>query len=153
MSVEILSAPGAILTIWGKPTRSDIDQVAAKLKDAARAMGAPVFYVTVVPEDAPNPDPEVQRYLNSQLKSLEASCSCYHVVLEGEGFVPALKRGVLLTIFQFIRRRKFFFVHANSVELLKNLSPPQASLATRLFSDAKRLGFLPDRNDLKQSAA
>ena len=45
------------------------------------------------------------------------SFSTYHVVLEGNGFLAAMKRGILTSLFQLGLRGNSFFVHSSVREI------------------------------------
>jgi hypothetical protein len=117
MSCEIVATQGAVFCVWGKPTRSDVDRVEAQLRASALEFGGPVTYITRVPAQAPAPDGDVRKYLNAAIPRIMASCSTYHVVLEGVGFVAAMKRGILTSLFQLGFRKGSFFVHSSVEEV------------------------------------
>ena len=112
MSCEIITTPGAVFALWGKPVRVDVDRVEAHLRASAEQFGGPVVYITRVPVEAPAPDADVRKYLNSVMPRVIESCSTYHVVLEGNGFLAAMKRGIVTSLFQLGFRGGSFFVHS-----------------------------------------
>lgn len=121
MACEIVSTRGAVFTLWGTPNPRDIDRVKQALESAAEECGHPVVYITRVPVNAPAPDAATRARLDELMPSLVQSFSTYHVVLEGEGFAAAFKRGILVGLFQLSWRRKTFFVHANVHEVALNV--------------------------------
>jgi len=117
MSCEIITTPGAVFALWGKPVRADVDRVEAHLRASAEQFGGPVVYITRVPVEAPAPDADVRKYLNSVMPRVIESCSTYHVVLEGNGFLAAMKRGIVTSLFQLGFRGGSFFVHSSVQEV------------------------------------
>ena len=111
MAVEIITTDGAVFALWGKPTKADLDRVVDKVERLAAQRGRPVVYIARVPPTAPAPDDAVRPYMNSLMPRFIKVCSSYHVVLEGTGFVSAIKRGVLASILQLGWRNGSFFVH------------------------------------------
>lgn len=139
MACEIISTQGAVFALWGRPTPADMDRVQAALKAAAEACGHPVVYVTRVPVNAPPPDAAARARLDQIMPSIVSVCSSYHVVLEGDGFGAAVKRGILTGMFQLSWRRRTFFVHANVTDVARNVAhEQQRALATLLELAAKR---------------
>lgn len=145
MACEIASTHGALFVLWGKPTPADMDRVWAALEVAAGACGHPVVYITRVPPNAPPPDAAARARLDELMPGILSLCSSYHVVLEGEGFGAAVKRGILTGMFQLCWRRKTFFVHANVNEVLRNVGPEQQRAVTALFALAAARGLLSGR--------
>jgi hypothetical protein len=102
-------------------------------------------YITRVPVDAPPPEPDVRQRLNEIMPAMRASCSSYHVILEGEGFLSAIKRAIVASLMQVGWPRDTFFVHATpkgvafkvslearrDVEVLLNLAEQQGLLTGR----------------------
>jgi hypothetical protein len=113
MACEIISVEGAVFALWGKPTKADLDRVIDRVELIAHATGRPILYITRVPMAAPPPDPEVRQYLNALMPRFIKACSSYHVLLEGSGFVSAIKRAILASLLQFGWRNGAFFVHEN----------------------------------------
>jgi hypothetical protein len=113
MACEIISNEGAVFALWGKPTKADLDRVVDRVELIAHASGRPILYITRVPMAAPPPEADVRQHLNSLMPRFIKACSSYHVLLEGSGFVSALKRGILASLLQFGWRNGAFFVHEN----------------------------------------
>jgi len=128
---------------WGVPTVEDMDRVAAALREATAKAGHPAIYIARVPADAPPPDADVRRHLDRLMPLIVEQCSAYHVVLEGDGFFAAMKRAVLLGIFQVRWRRGIFFVHSTVADLLKETSAGERGVVARALEAAKRAGLLP----------
>jgi hypothetical protein len=95
--------------------------------------------------NAPAPDAQVRARLEQLLPSLVKACSTYHVVLEGDGFAAAMKRGVLTGMFQLSWRRKTFFVHAKVSEIASCVALEQQAAVTRLLDSARMRGMLGAR--------
>jgi len=142
MACDFISTQGAVFAVWGKPELADVDRVMAEVDAAAVACGHPIVYVTRVPVDAPAPDAKVRAHLDQLMPSLLKACSTYHVVLEGEGFAAAMKRGILTGMFQLSWRRKTFFVHAKVTEVATSVPLEQRSAVARLLDAARTRGLL-----------
>jgi hypothetical protein len=143
MACQLVTTRGAVFALWGKPEPADMEQVTIAMEAAAEACGHPVVYVTRVPVDAPPPDAPARARLNELMPRLVRACSTYHVVLEGEGFGAAVKRGILTGIFQLSWRRKTFFVHATASEVTRAVGSECRKAVHELLTAAERRGLLP----------
>lgn len=119
-----------------------MDRVWAALQAAAKQCGHPVVYVTRVPRNAPPPAGAARARLDELMPGIVSVCSSYHVVLEGDGFGAAIKRGILTGLFQLSWRRKTFFVHASVTEVARNVSPEQQRAVSALLELAAARGLL-----------
>jgi hypothetical protein len=142
MPCEVERCPGAVFAVWGQPTQADVVRVHEELKRAAHEAGHPIVYITRVPADAPAPDEELRNFLSAHLPTMTQSCSSYHVIMEGDGFVAALKRAVLTSLLQPIWKKKMFYVHARAEDVLPSLSGPGRTAAERVLHRADVLGHL-----------
>jgi hypothetical protein len=141
MACELITTVGGVFALWGKPELPDLDRVKVALEAAAAECGHPVIYVTRVPVNAPAPDAQFRARLDQLMPALLKACSTYHVVLEGDGFGAAMKRGILTGMFQLSWRRKTFFVHAKATEVATSV-PMDQRLAVNKLLDAARLRHL-----------
>jgi hypothetical protein len=82
--------------------------------------------------------------LDELMPGIVSVCSSYHVVLEGDGFAAAIKRGVLIGLFQLGWRRKTFFVHASVEEVARCVSPDERRLVSAILELAATRGLLSD---------
>lgn len=142
MPCLIVKTEGAVFAVWGKPETADVGRVLEELKQASAEAGKPVLYVTRVPVDAPAPEPEVRKHLNGLMPTIVKYCSSYHVVLEGQGFVAAMKRGVLTSLLQPLWKRRVFHVHATPSGIYGSLTFNEREIATRLLEAANARGCL-----------
>ena len=142
MACELISVPGAVFALWGKPTVRDIERVWDALQSATQACGYPVLYVTRLPVNSPPPDAAARSRLDEMMPHIGDVCSSYHVVLEGEGFGAALKRGILLGLFQLCWRRKTFFVHAVVEEVFDQVPAAVRPAAEAIVQAARAKGLL-----------
>jgi hypothetical protein len=142
MACEIISTEEAVFALWGKPTSEDMDRVATALQVAADQCGHPVVYVTRVPWNSPPPDGAARARLDELMPNILSICSSYHVVLEGDGFGAAIKRGILTGLFQLSWRRKTFFVHASASDVVRNVGAEQQRLVSVLLELAAKRGLL-----------
>ena len=142
MAYSVLIGTGVAYCVWGRPSTKDVDEVLYQVRKAATVFGRPLIYITRIPVDAPAPDTEVRNYINSIMPEITEHCSSYHVVLEGTGFAAALKRGVLVGLFQVGRRRNLFHVHASATDVFRHVAPDCESSVRHLFARADALGLL-----------
>lgn len=120
-----------------------MDRVAEALREATAKAGRPVIYITRVPAQAPPPDAKVRAHLDAMMPEFVERCSAYHVVMEGDGFFAAMKRAVLLGIFQVRWRRGVFFVHSTIADLLRETAAADREAVSSVLDAAKRAGLLP----------
>ena len=85
--------------------------------------------------DAPEPDPIVRKALEGVMPRAIQLCSFYSVILEGQGFRSAVKRGVLTGLLMLGWRRETFRVCASAAEVL-----PQSD--RRVREDVERIHYL-----------
>jgi hypothetical protein len=111
MACEIVETERALLAVWGTPQIDDVDLLIERLRFRVAATKTPVFYVTRVPSEAPAPTLDVRNCIKRRLPALVECCASYHVILEGDGFAAAMKRAVLLSLFQLAQKRGLFHVH------------------------------------------
>jgi hypothetical protein len=141
MACQIVRAPGGVFCVWGKPEAEDVDRVIETLLLASRDAGGPVVYVTRVPVGAPAPEGRVKELLSQNMARIVGACSSYHVVLEGEGFGSAFKRGVLTSLLQPIWRKRMFFVHARCADVTPKLLPEELAGAEAVLKVAQSKGL------------
>jgi hypothetical protein len=142
MACQIISCEGAVFVLWGKPTKDDMELVRNRVALMAKTSGRPIVYITRVPVDAPPPDPDVRQRLNEVMPEMKRACSSYHVVLEGVGFVSALKRAILASLMQFGWPRGTFFVHASAKEAVFAVSKEARRDVEAILHMAERQGLL-----------
>lgn len=144
MTCEIVGTERALYVAWGAPETNDIDQIAEHLKRRAGPSKESVFYVTRVPIGAPAPTETVRRYLNHRMAAMIEYCAAYHVILEGDGFTAAMKRGVLVSLFQLTQKRGIFNVHATIDDFRRKVPTVWRSEVERLLSLAAERDLLVD---------
>ena len=142
MAYSILIGTGVAYCVWGRPSIKDVDEVLHHVRKAAEHFGRPIVYITRVPVDAPAPEPAVRNHINSIMPEITEHCSSYHVVLEGTGFTAAIKRGVLVGLFQVGRRRNLFHVHASAADVLGHVAPDCENAVRTLLARADARGLL-----------
>jgi hypothetical protein len=142
MACEVVCCPGAVFALWGQPTIEDISRVHQELIRGTRLLGRPVVYIARVPADAPAPDLKVRQHLRTHLQLMTQSCSSYHVIMEGDGFVAALKRGVLTSLLQPVWKKKVFYVHAHPTDVEASLTGLERSAAAQVLKSAELQGHL-----------
>lgn len=153
MTCEIISGTGVVFSVWGRPSPADMDGVVEAMRAGRESSGAPITYITRVPIDAPAPEPDVRRYLDSLMPLVVDNCSTYHVILEGHGFLAAMKRSVLVGVFQIRWRNGTFFVHADASEVASKVSPDRRAAVDALLARARQQGLLSRTPGLSQMSA
>jgi hypothetical protein len=142
MACEIISVDGAVFALWGKPTKTDLDRVVQKVEQVAAAAGHPIVYIARIPKDAPAPDGEPRAYMNSLIPRFVKVCASYHAVLEGSGFVSAVKRAILAGIFQFGFRSGTFYVHETEKSVVGKVDRNMRPHVEALLALAAQKGLL-----------
>ena len=142
MTCEFLAGDGVMFSTWGEPSMHDVDNGMLCLKMVYEKTGRPIVYITRVPIGASAPAPNVRQYLNSKMPLVTTMCESYHVVLEGVGFVAAMKRGVLVSIFQISHRRNTFFVHSSVDEVEQKVLPERRNVVRAVLRQAFAQGLL-----------
>jgi hypothetical protein len=142
MACQVISCEGAVFALWGKPAKEDLDLVASRVTQGARASGRPIIYITRIPADAPAPEPDVRQHLNELMPEFQRACASYHVALEGVGFVSSLKRAILAGLMQLGWRRGTFHVHASAREALFSVPRELRRDAETILAMAERQGLL-----------
>jgi hypothetical protein len=155
MACEIVSTEEAVFVLWGKPTRADADRAFNRVELIASAASKPILYITRVPANAPAPDPDVRAHINAMMPQVVKACSSYHVILEGTGFISAIKRGVLASLLQFGWRKGTFFVHDTDKGVIPKLDRAMRPAAEKILRLARERGLLtaPAPEDLAPSAS
>ena len=144
MSCELITSRGAVFALWGQPTVADLERVWAALQAATDECGHPVVYIARIPVNSPPPDAAGRARLDEMMPRIGTVCSSYHVVLEGEGFGAAIKRGILLGLFQLGWRRKTFFVHASIDEVAASVPSELRRAVSHIVKSAEARGLLGD---------
>jgi hypothetical protein len=142
MACEILTLDDAVFALWGKPNKADLDRVLATVEQAADSLGRPVLYIARIPKDAPAPEGEVRAHMNALMPRFVKSCAGYHALLEGSGFVSAVKRAVLAGLLQFGFPNGTFFVHDTPKRILAKAQPSQRPSLEAILALATRKGLL-----------
>ena len=120
-----------------------MDRIVDAMQAEARECGHGVIYISRVPATQPAPNAEVLRYLAKQMPKLSEAISSSHVILEGEGFAAALKRGVLTGIFQLLGSRgTTIVVHSVASEVPRRLESAAGQVVNQLLEVAKAQGLL-----------
>lgn len=153
MACEIISAEGAVFVLWGRPTHDDLERVLSRIELGAAAAGHPIVFITRVPEGAPAPDAAVRARLNQLMPEMIRLCSSYHVLLEGDGFMSAIKRSILAGLFQVGFRKGTFFVHDGQHDVLEKLKGEPRRSAQAMLALASAEGLLDAGPPLESSAA
>ncbi len=131
-----------MFSVWGEPCIKDIDNGMLCLETVYEKSRVPVTYITRVPASAPAPDSKVRQYLYSKMPIVTQMCASYHVVLEGAGFLAAMKRGVLVSIFQISHRRNTFYVHSTVDDVIDKVAPERRAAVRSVLRRAASQGLL-----------
>jgi hypothetical protein len=142
MACEILSVDGAVFVLWGKPTKADLEQVVNRVELIASASGHPIVFIARIPKGAPAPDDAARAYMNALMPRFVKATSSYHAVLEGGGFVSAIKRAILAGLLQFGFRNGTFFVHENEKSILAKVERRLRPSVESILAMASSRGLL-----------
>lgn len=142
MACYIVQTRGAVFALWGEPEPQDATKVLEAIKKAQAETGGKVLYVTRVPAGAPTPSSPARQAMNRILPDVIDACSSYHVVLEGDGFLAAFKRGVLLGLLQPVWKPRLFYVHATCSDVLRDVTTAEVSCASELLRAADKAGII-----------
>jgi hypothetical protein len=142
MACEIISVDRAVFVLWGKPTIRDLDRVLGRVERVASACGRSIVFIARIPENAPAPDNQARAHMNALMPSFITVCSSYHAVLEGGGFVSAVKRAILTGLLQFGFRQGTFFVHGEASGVLVKVAHELRQDAELVLSLAATKGLL-----------
>jgi len=142
MACEIIDVEGAVFVLWGRPTQVDLDRVIERVEQVASAAGGPIVFVARVPQAAPAPDGAVRAHLNQMMPRFAKLCSSYHAVLEGGGFMSAIKRAIMAGLFQFGFRSGTFFVHETEHGITSKADGVDRARAQALLARAAAKGLL-----------
>ncbi len=142
MACEIISVEGAVFVLWGKPTKQDLDRVVDRVELIASASGCSIVYIARIPKNAPAPDDEARAHMNALMPRFIKVCSSYHAVLEGSGFVSAVKRAILAGLLQFGFRNGSFFVHENEKGILAKVDRGMRRQTEAVLDLAETKGLL-----------
>lgn len=153
MACDIISVSGAVFVLWGQPTKADIDQVVQRVEQAANEVNRPIVFIARIPKDAPAPEGDARAHMNRMMPRFIQACSSYHAVLEGSGFVSAVKRAILAGLLQFGFRSGTFFVHENVRAIPTSVTRELRPSAESALALAERKGLLtaPPPEDSKTS--
>ena len=150
MSCELISVERAVFVLWGRPTKPDLDRVVDRVELVARTCAGPIVFIARIPPNAPAPDDQARAHMNALMPRFVKVCSSYHAVLEGSGFVSAVKRAILTGLLQFGFRNGTFFVHPSESTIVSKVERgmrPHAEAILRLAA-AKGLLTAPPPEDL-----
>ncbi len=100
-----------------------LDEIAGTvemIKAQYRACGQPLFYVALVPDYAPMPDPTVRNAMAVALRQIQQYCEFTAAVFTGQGLKASMKRTLFAGVLMIVMRGKWHV--AASVEELKSKS-------------------------------
>lgn len=124
-----------------RPTGAEVRGVADAIARMRREVGRPLILVAVIPSDAGLPDREGREELVRLAPLVERTCEIQYAVLEGDSFVSALVRGIVVAV---IAAMRVPVVIVGSVE--EALGPACARLALDVpdvLARAREGGLLP----------
>ena len=143
MVCHILRTKGAVLSVWGRAQLADLDEIARNLDLAVAESGGPIDSVSILPAGVPPADDSVRAHLLELMPKILGHCSTAHVVFEGEGFLSAIKRGVLTGLLHATRRQHVFHVHSQLASVLEMMKGKEGAAAvTNLMQLARQRGYL-----------
>jgi hypothetical protein len=142
MTYEIVGTDRASFVVWGAIELGDHETVFEQVKLRVVLSGRPILFVMRLPSECPIPSPTVREQIYAMMPEFAVHVAQYHVVLEGDGFAAATKRGMLTGLSQFWNRCGVFHVHTTVRQFEQKVPPEWRADATRLLYLAEQRGLL-----------
>lgn len=142
MTCETLRHQNIYFVLWGTPEVADFDRILWDVRHLVRETGRSAVYIARVPAGAPAPDARVRSYMSQLAPEFFTVCSSFHVVLEGIGFVAAVKRSVMIGLFQLSKHRGILHLHESPAKLLERAPRDEAPAMRTLLNQASSAGML-----------
>jgi hypothetical protein len=103
---------------WTSPRLHDVPRVSIEFNRAHEAIGEPLIYIAIVPEDSQPPDEVTRKSMTSGADNVLDRCASMHLVLEGGGFRHSILRNAVAGMLLLGRRREKLAVHGTLDEAL-----------------------------------
>jgi hypothetical protein len=128
---------------WIKVEEGDIGRVLKLLEDSRNRHARPLVYVGIVPAALEPPAESERKALAQMINDVLKSCSCIHLVLEGQGFRQAAMRTIAAGMFLLTGRRGVVMNH-DSVEEALTRCEHLDTLASVILNSARSRKLLSD---------
>lgn len=139
---EIGLVGNVLFVVWREVTSAAVRTVVREAQEAAKLLGEPVIYITIIPDGVPAPGEAERRALVEALQTNASICRSMHCVIEGQGFKKTMQRSVAAGIFLLAGKRGKMTVHDSVTEALKSADGLQTSVSSVLHR-ARQQGLLP----------
>jgi hypothetical protein len=118
------------VAVCDQMTVEEISGTIDTIKTQYRICGQPLFYIALVPEEAPIPDQTVRTAMTVALRQIQEYCEFTAVIFTGEGLKASMKRTVFAGILMVMLKGRWHV--AKSVD----------DLMTKAQGNARRLVLL-----------
>jgi hypothetical protein len=118
------------VAICDRMTVEDTQRTIQLIKQQYESCGQPLFYVALVPEDAPVPDQAVRNAMALSLREIQEHCDFTAVIFTGDGIKAGIKRTFFSGVLMVMMKGKWHV--ARSVD----------DLIKKFDGDARRLALL-----------
>lgn len=141
-SCDIGLVANVLFVVWHQVTPAAVRTVVRELQEAAKLHGAPIIYITIIPDGSPAPDDAGRSALASAVKQTMESCRSMHCVIEGQGFKKTMIRSTAAGIFLLTGKRGKMTVHDSVADALKSADGLQGTVSSILHR-ARQQGLVP----------
>ncbi len=118
------------VAICDQMTIDEISGTIEIIKTQYQTCGQPLFYVAVVPEEAPIPEQSVRTAMTVALRQIQEHCEFTAVIFAGDGIKASMKRTVFAGILMVVMRGQWHV--AKSVDELVKKSQGNARRLAQL---------------------
>jgi len=144
MPYDSVALPGLFVVRAGaRADVADIHACAREIAAARKSQGDRLVVMLILGEETAPPDEEVRRAQAACLPEIHGHASRVLVVIEGSGFMTAIKRSALTAIGLLARGRYAYEAHTSVEEALVTRPPPELRGEGRAaFAELRRRGFV-----------
>jgi hypothetical protein len=136
-------AEGFFILVWQGHEMRDVREILDEVAAARARFGAPITYVAIQPEHAPEMAGDVRAARNRAVGELLVHCQHVHLVLEGEHPAVVHARRSALAVLDAMNLRHRVFVHRTVVDVIDAVAADQRPRAETAFRLARSRGVLP----------
>jgi hypothetical protein len=126
---------------WSEPTKEDVAQLMRELPAHRKAVGRPLLFIAVLPEDATVPGPLVRRALDDGFAKAFEYCEHFYFVVEGIGFKHTILRSVLTANILVSGRRGKMHIVSSVGDLVSKASPDHRPEILKSIPSARLRGI------------
>jgi hypothetical protein len=123
MACDISSKGRVVIVTFGDPEIADLERIMGHVVKVHEKTGLPILYVSRVLESSKPPSSQFNQALKTRMGELLALCCAFHAVMEGHGFLAAIKRTAVSAAFLTSGKRSLFHVHGTMDEMIRSVGP------------------------------